>query len=319
MVKIKKVIVSLLVAASALFGSSKYAGEFINYSVDARSLALGNLTLNSFNGAEAVYWNASNLAFSNSDAVTLTHSERFEGMVQQEFAAYKTEYEGFNLGIGLIRIGVDDIPLTKLDDENGQISGTNRPYIYDNASDNEIALLVSYGRKYTDNLSYGVTAKMLGKFMEVESAYGIGFDLSGTYKYTDNISVAAKIADITTSALFWSTGENEFISPSLYLQGEYSGYYDYYKTAYKVMGGFKMRSEGYEENAFLAFSIFDLSPSVAAELLFHDTAFLRFGIENEEWAAGTGLKLYGAYLDYTFKPDHTDLGDTHKITLSYGW
>ena len=315
----------LLVLASTL--NAKYEGEFISYSVDARSLALGNLNLTSFNNSSVVYWNPAAMPFMNNGSenndIIISHSERFAGLLQQEFIAFKTNkyfFNNRNIGFSLIRIGVSDIPVTTIPDQNGIVAPDNRPEIVRNASDNEFAFFVSYGEKYNDQFGYGGSIKILVKSIDEYSATGIGFDLSGFYELNESVKFGAKVQDITTSILFWSTGTTEIIRPSILIGSEYNGELPYYSAKYKLMAGSKIRMENYQEYSVASLGFIDFGYNVGAEVTFKDVVSLRGGYENnKDWSAGTGIRLFGANLDYAFKPNMDDLGDTHKVSLSYGW
>lgn len=316
---IKKTALILLILALSLFGSGKYAGEFISGGVDARSLSLGNIVLTSFSNPSAVYFNPAFLPEYDRSGVILSHSERFEGIVQQEFAAYNTLYNGLDVGAALIWINVDGITLTKLENENEPVGPENRILPYDTVSDNELALFLSFGKKFNDKMNWGAGTKLLFKSFEKESASGIGFDVSGLYKAPYNITLGLKLQDITTSALFWSTGENEFVSPSALFGAEYNNRLEYFLADYKVLGGIKVRTENYSEYSFASLGFADAVFSAGLELKFK-SVFVRGGYNTDDtWSAGSGLSFMNFVLDYAFRPDFEDLGNTHKASLSYLW
>jgi len=324
MIKTFTLFLLILILSTTL--NAKYEGEFISYSVDARSLALGNLNLTSFNNSSVVYWNPAAMPFmdetSRDNDIVVSHSERFAGLLQQEFIAFKTNkyFSNKNLGISLIRIGVSDIPVTTIPDQNGIVAPDNRPEIVRNASDNEFAFFVSYGEKFNEKFGYGGSLKLLIKSIDEYSATGIGFDLSGFYELSENIKFGAKLQDVTTSMLFWSTGTTEIIRPSLLLGSEYNGELPYYSAIYKIMAGSKIGTENYQEYSVASLGIIDLGYNLGVEVIFKNVVSLRGGYENnKDWSAGTGINLYGINLDYAFKPNLDDLGDTHKVSLSYGW
>lgn len=309
----------IFILLSSLSAGGKYGGEFISGSVDARSLSLGNNVLTSFGTSSAVYFNPSYLPELTNTGVTLSHSERFEGSVKQEFAAYNTVYSGIDMGLALIWINIDDIKLTKLANENEPI-GPENPIMPDGTvSDNEVALFLSFGKKYSEKMNWGGSAKLLYKSFELESASGIGFDVSGFYRAPYNIDLGLKIQDITTSALFWTTGTNEFIRPSVLFGAEYNNRINYFLADYKIIGGTKIRTENYSENSFVSAGPFDLVLSAGLELNFKNV-FVRGGYNTDDtWSAGSGLSFASFTLDYAFRPDFEDLGNTHKASLSYNW
>lgn len=316
-----KKIVPLLIAISlfSLFGSGKYAGEFISGSIDARSLSLGNIILTSFENPSAVYFNPAFLPEMSSQGVIVSHSERFEGIVQQEFAAYNTKYSGIDVGAALIWLNVDGITLTRLENEDEAVSPENRIYSDGSVSDNEFAFFLSIGKKYSEKMNWGAGVKLLYKSFEEESAAGLGFDLSGLYKPFSNIYMGLKFQDITTSALFWTTGTNEFVSPSALFNAEYNGRLDYFLTDYKIIGGTKIRTENYKEYALASIGFMDIVLSAGLELKYKFID-LRGGYNSDDtWSAGSGISVMGFILDYAFRPDFEDLGNTHKASLSYMW
>jgi len=316
----KKMFIPIILTVLGIcFAGGKYAGEFISGSIDARSLSLGNIVLTSFDNPSSVYFNPSFLPEMSSKGVIVSHSERFEGIVQQEFAAYNTKYNGLYLGTALIWINVDNITLTRLENEDEAVSPENRILPDGTVGDNEFAFFLSMGKKYSDKLNWGLSAKLLYKTFEEESAAGLGFDASGLYKLSDDILMGLKLQDITTSALFWTTGTNEFISPSVLFSAEYNNRLEYFLTDYKIIGGTKIRTENYSEYSLASLGFMDFVLSAGLELKFK-SIFLRGGYNSDDtWAAGSGFSFMGFILDYAFRPDFEDLGNTHKASLSYMW
>jgi hypothetical protein len=316
---IKRTALMFLILTGTLSAGGKYAGEFISGGVDARSLSLGNIILTSFYNPSAVYFNSAFLPEMSTSGVVVSHSERFEGIVQQEFAAYNTKYKEFDVGAALIWINVDGITLTKLENENEAPGPYNRILPDGTVSDNEFAFFLSLGKKFTDNLNWGAGAKLLFKTFEEESASGIGFDVSGLYKAPYNIILGIRLQDITTSALFWTTGTNEFISPSVHFNAEYNGRLEYFLADYKIISGTKIRTENYSEYSFAELGAMDLVLSAGLELKIRNI-FLRGGYNTDDtWSAGSGLHIYNFMIDYAFRPDFEDLGNTHKASVSYFW
>lgn len=296
--------------------SGKYAGEFITGAVDARSLALGNQVLTSFYDANAVYHNPAYLPYLSGRSVTATHSERFGGLLQQEYAAFSQplDEEQF-VGAAIQRIGVDDIPITA---ENPDEYG--RAVKLRTVSDNEIAIFLAYARRFDEKITAGANVKLLYKSFEEESAYGMGIDLAGHYKFNEMFSLGAKIQDLTTSILAWSTNKNEFIRPSFMTDGEFHQYLPYLSADCRIIAGFRAGFENYQEYACYSIGGIDIKPHAGLELLLKELVYLRGSIENKsDWAAGTGITLKGFNLDYAFKPNSEDLGDTHQVSLSYSW
>lgn len=315
----KKLILLVLGITSFLLANGKYAGEFISSGTEARSLALGNIVLTSFNSSSASYFNPAFLPLLENKNVQLSHSERFEGLVRQEFASFKTKMNGHDLGFSLIWMGIDNITLTKLQIEDSLVSDTNRIIPDKYVNDNEFAFFASLGKKYNDDLFWGVNIKLLYKSFEEESAFGFGTDISGLYYIEPNIILGMKVQDITTSTLFWTTGLTEIVRPSILFNAEYNNTFDYFLLDYKLLTGTKIRTENYVENSFASLGALDFVLSAGLELKFKKV-FIRGGYNTDNtWSAGSGLDYKGITLDYAFKPDFEDLGNTHKVSLAYSW
>ena len=305
--------------SSYLLADGKYAGEFISAGTEARSLSLGNIVLTSFNSSSASYFNPAFLPLIENNNIQLSHSERFEGLVRQEFASFKTKIDGHDLGFSLIWMGIDDIALTKLQNEDSLVSVSNRILPDRYVNDNEFAFFASLGKRFNDDLLWGVNVKLLYKTFEEESAFGLGTDISGLYFINPNITLGLKVQDITTSTLFWTTGLTEIIRPSILFNAEYNNRVEYFLLDYKVITGTKIRTENYAENSFASLGVMDFVLSGGLELKFKKI-FIRGGYNTDNtWSAGSGLKYKGITLDYAFKPDFEDLGDTHKVSLAYSW
>ncbi|MFO7810413.1 MAG: hypothetical protein R6V47_03460 [Candidatus Delongbacteria bacterium] len=300
------------------YGGGKYAGEFISSGTDARSLSLGNILLTSFNTAAAVYHNPAYLPELEHKGILLSHSERFEGFVQQDFVSFNTSYSGIDAGIALLWLNIDNITFTRLENEDEPAGPENRILPDRSVSDNEFALFLSAGKKFGVNFNLGGSVKFLYKTFETESAAGTGLDLSGMYKL-ENIVMGLKLQDILTSALFWTTGKNEFIRPSIIFSTEYNNKIDYFLADYKLIAGTKIRTENYSNYSLASYSVFDIVFSGGLELIFKNIS-LRGGYNTDDtWTAGSGLSFMNFILDYTFRPDFEDLGNTHKASLSYIW
>ena len=315
----KKLTIIIFLIASYLLADGKYAGEFISSGTEARSLSLGNIVLTSFNSSSASYFNPAYLPLITNNNVQLSHSERFEGLVRQEFASFKTKMHGHDLGFSLIWMGIDNITLTKLQNEDSLISETNRILPSKYVNNNEFAFFASFGKKFNDDLLWGVNVKLLYKTFEEESAFGFGTDISGLYFINPNITLGLKVQDITTSTLFWTTGLTEIVRPSILFNAEYNNRIDYFLLDYKIITGTKIRTENYAENSFASLGVMDFVLSTGLELKFKKI-FIRGGFNTDNtWAAGSGLEYKGVTLDYAFKPDFEDLGNTHKVSLAYSW
>ena len=187
----------------------KYSNEFLNIGIGASYMAMGNVGVSSADDLYAVYWNPAGLAKMNEDyQVALLHAEYFAGIAKYDFlgGAMKVD-ESSTLGLGIIRLGVDDIPNTlDLIDENGNVR-------YDRIKSFSVAdyaFLFSYARKpRIENLRYGISAKIIHRRAgEFGGAWGFGIDAGMNYRFGKwMLGITGK--DITTTFNAWHYNNEE--------------------------------------------------------------------------------------------------------------
>jgi hypothetical protein len=152
----------------------KYSNEFMNIGIGARALAMGGAQVSSVRDVTAAYWNpAGLLGIKHQHEFSLMHAEYFAGIAKFDYLGYSTSIDADNqIGVSLIRFGVDDIPDTRfLYDANGTLNYNNIQFF--NAAD--YALMLSYARDVSDVFKIGGNAKIIhrnvGKFAQ---AWGFG-------------------------------------------------------------------------------------------------------------------------------------------------
>jgi len=308
------VIVTISSAAHAGgFKKAKYAGEFLNLGVDGRALGMGGAYCALARDVSAAYWNPAGLVNIDYPQIMLMHAQQFGGVVKYDFGAFAVPFGAHrSLGLSLIRLGVDDIPETKLQNPNDKLSATNRPYVARYFSDAEYALFLSYAVKRSNKLSFGGNIKILHKGVGDNSAWGLGFDLAALYNPAGNLNIGVNLQDITTTVLAWDTGRREIIVPAMKAGVAYP-------LAIPVIGGFmspafdlEMRFEGRDYAAQFAAGPMSLDTHLGWEYQRESLAF-RFGSDVGRFTVGAGINLPKLQIDYAFL-SHSDLGDTHRIS-----
>jgi len=323
-------------AQGSWLSDGKYAAEFLSIGIDARALGMGGAYVAQAAGASAAYWNPAGLAHLAAHEVTLMHAEQFEGIVGYDYLGYGyPRRDGTNLGFGIIRLGVDDIPVTFLPFPDLPLGYTstdtsNRVEVSHYTSDTEMAFFAGFGRSYSRILSYGASAKIIGKWIASNSAYGLGFDLGLRLQPWRNVVFGALLQDVTTTALIWDTGHKELIAPTLKLGGAY--YVDFPSLMARVTLAadldlrFTDRGEadqiqlgGLTGDSHLGLEYFiNVSGNGLA---------LRAGAEPSRepdegflgnYTFGAGLLFQSFHIDYAFLA-HPELGDTHRIALAVLW
>lgn len=288
---------------------AKYAGDFVTGQSNARLLALGGAGVAISDGPSAVLGNPSRIGFLAGQGVSLMHADRFESAVKVDHAAWARNNGDHAIGFGLVRQGVDDIPVTALRDRSAGINPQNRPYVANWTSASEYAFLLAYSQDRPYG-TIGGAAKLLYKRLDTTDGFGLGFDLGYTKRF-GGLVVGAQLRDAITTLLTWEGGRQEAIKPTLRAGAAFSLPIERFNAVATpvIEGEFRTEALG-TEDAFI--------PHVGLEWTIRNIVSLRGGMDDDRLSYGAGLAIGPIGLDYAFV-GHDDLGATHRISVGYLW
>lgn len=206
------VIIRWIIGISLVFGltkqltaqtiAPKYSNEFMNIGIGARALGMGGAQVSSVRDVTAAYWNPAGLiGIKHQHEFAMMHAEYFAGIAKFDYLGYSTSLDMDNqIGLSLIRFGVDDIPDTRfLYDANGSLNYNNIQFF--NAAD--YALMLSYAHDVSNAFKIGVNAKIIhrnvGKFAQ---AWGFGLDVGGIY-LMEKWRFGLMLRDLTSTFNAW--------------------------------------------------------------------------------------------------------------------
>jgi hypothetical protein len=322
-------IVLLLLFSGNVFSQgsgNKYSGEFLAIGVGGRPLGMGGAFVSLVNDVTAGYWNPGALARINYPQLSLMHDERFGNLVNYDYGSVAIPFgPSTSFGISVIRLGVDDVPNTKdawLDlNGNGYFDPGDRldysKIKFFNAAD--WAVYLTYSKRQSERLSYGVNLKVISRSIDDGSAWGIGFDVGAIYNVSSKFRVGANLQDISTTYLAWNTGRKELITPTAKVGGSYD--IEIFKTGRITPAvDFDVRFENrkFASLAHLGPVSFDMHAGL--EYGFKDLFAIRVGYNDvKQLTLGAGVKLPKLNIDYSFaKFDNSDqLGNTHRISVMF--
>lgn len=143
---------------------------FLKIGVGAEAIGMGESHVAFAHNLFASYWNPAGLSLMQRAQLGFMHNSWFEG-INHEFIGYVHP-----LGtLGVVATSFSYLSFGELErrDASGELKGNFRPY--------DLALVFSYGRKFTSDLAMGVNLKFLREQIDDEKAQAIAFDFGGRY------------------------------------------------------------------------------------------------------------------------------------------
>lgn len=321
----KKILLLFVIFSINAFSQSfvKYGNEFLKIGIGGRQLGMGNSGVAISKDVTGGFLNPSNLANLSEAEIILQHDERFGELINFDYFALAYPYKNdFTLGLSVIRLGIDGIPDTRNalvdSDGNGVLDNYDRidydKVTYHNASD--WAFILSYAKKYSENIFYGANIKIIYRDLMSNNAFGIGFDFGIKYLPFNNFYTGACLNDVTTTYLAWNTGTKELIPPMLKLGAGYS--LDIFNGILTPAIDFDFHFDGRKYASMTSIGSIGMDIHSGLEFLYKDIIALRLGYsEVKQLTLGAGIKIYRLNIDYAFAKfnSENDLGNTHRISL----
>ncbi len=175
----------ILTVVLALFCVTLYAGDVdrvgtasgvqVQIPVGGRNIAMGGADLATTSSLDAIYWNPAGLSKMAATAEALFSNMSYIADINVTYVA-----AGFNAGrIGNIAasiksIGFGDIPMTTIDDPDGENGTTFSPTF--------ATVGLTWAKALTDRINFGMTTKLVYENIPRAAATAVGFDLGLQYK-----------------------------------------------------------------------------------------------------------------------------------------
>ena len=293
---------------------ARYGGEFMAGG-GARALSMGSAYTALSGDAWTLFWNPAGLPEVKTPEVGLMHSERFAGVVDYDAISLALpQPDASVLAFGVLRLGVNGIPFTRLEDPGSPISEGNRVEVEKFVNEGEYAFYVGKARRYK-NWSWGIAPKLIFKHIGSDyRAYGLGIDAGVVIKPLPRIPIQAGLVmrDLLGTILAWEqTGRKEIITPTV-------------RAGIAANVDFTALEARLTPTIDLSYRTENLGGSDAAsvhlgmEYLVRKTVAIRIGSDDDRLTFGGGLILKPVSIDYAYI-GHDDLGDTHRVSLTARW
>ncbi len=308
--KIRLFILALLIASSPVM-AVKYAGEIFQMRAGVRNYAMGGCGVADKHSFALAYWNSSLLDLVDEDRFEIMHAEEYMGLLKYDTvsAIWGTKTK---MSVVLTRIGINDIPLTKLQDPSEPISYANRPYKYKSVNNSDYVAYIGFPRKL-GGINFGFTAKLAYRYLAEENGFGFGADISAHHKISPQFLLAVRLRDFFTTQILWGNGTHELVNPGLDVEGSYNFIVPYLNRI-NLLLGMEIYSEGREEASLIALGplSFDIHGGVAIDV--HPKLTLYTGYDIDNLTAGLSLKIRSWMINYSFE-QIPELENSHRISL----
>lgn len=289
--------------------------QFLKVSMDARSTGMAEAHSAAVYSTDAVFWNPAALTQIKNLDVSVYYLDWLLDTYHSSFAvAYNLGNFG-TIGFHAMVTNIGDIEVTTVD-ALGFIGGVYNPGLTgDVISPASMSIGLSYGRRLTDKLSFGLTTKYVEEDFVVDKASTIVFDGGLTYDTGfKTLRIAAVIRHFGP--------EIKYIDQS----------YPLPQTFTIGIAGYVFGAEGAvlgnsnDHRLLIAYDMsqprdFTQQHHVGMEYSIKDMLFLRggykFNFGEEGPAFGFGFKVINMKIDYSYSDFGSYLDSVHRFSLGY--
>jgi len=266
--------------------------DFFYDGASARSFALGGTGAALTDAPDSSYWNPAGLTLLTGKYYSATKSTRTlleELDIDTQSLKAALPMSGGVLGVNVVYTSLGTTLITTVDPETERLK---EDYTIDSS---ETGAAVSYGMRWREDISLGITAKYMSLDIGSNEATGFGFDLGALYDYSETIRFGLSLQNV---------GEASVGTDSLpfNVRAGASG---------RFMEGRLMVSAAYDSD-YLGASIL----GIGAEYDVADGIALRVGSRDGNFSVGAGFRHEKFNIDYGFSNDGL-FGDQHKLTIGY--
>jgi hypothetical protein len=300
-------------------GAAKYAGEIFYLSPGVANQAMGNTGYTNEEAFSAAWWNPALLALPVKKGVELMHSAQFDGLMQFNHLAAIFGSKN-RMGLVVTHAGIDNIALTKLENDSLPPSVNNQPYVWKKVKNNDLIAYLGIGRSLKDNLQTGITPKLAYRSLAEKTGFGFGADLGLLWAIRQNLKLGVVAKDFFSTQIIWENGTTETALPSLNTELGWQVLLTKKLIPIRIAVSMENLFEGREEaatvNAGAVSADFHAGLSVAPIQQLKVMA----GMDVDTFTAGAGIYLSQLSIEYAGKfASSEDLGYSQRISAGWRW
>lgn len=327
---------------------TKYGGAFLELGIGARAMALGGAYVSLANDGSAFYWNPAGSSTLLRQELFGMYASIFKSLSRHHHVGYTKPLSGGTaVSFNWIRLSVADIPRYNLDPQKLKLGYSNR--VNDESTYAETwqdlknlntvftddplgytsfvndAFFLTLAKNYKVNVDFGwqyfvlpvqipigVNLKFIRQSLFNQNASGLGFDVGGMLKFSfgdlfddsrlGKFAFAYAMKDIWETKLTWNTA---------------SRHSDRIKRSWALGTSYLQpipRIRGQVVFAYALESRYEKTNHFGIEYVYYERLAIRFGLDDQQFTAGIGIKVLFFNFDYAYKGH--ELGGTHRISTS---
>jgi hypothetical protein len=273
-------------------GAGNTGLAFLKLGAGARAISMGEAFSSVTDDATAFIYNPARLTAVDKNNVALMHNQSVMDLKTDYIAAKFVISKKLFLGVGLFTTSLSGIEIRN-------IPGA----AIDNTDSRNMSTGISFGYKFSPDISAGITWKYLFEKIYVDEASGFAFDFGANYS-KKNLNLALVFSNLGSM--------NELLNQSSDLPASvrFGGSYSFSKDKF----GFLLSLDGYK-----ILNGGNFHANTGAEAGYNKFVFLRLGYQtgydNRGFTSGIGFSYKGINLDYAFVPYSSGFGNSNTISL----
>ena len=293
-------LLTLVILTSQIFSGKSaaqnggYSGAYLRLGAGVRALGTGGAFVALANDATAGYWNPAGLGQLTEPQIGGMYSVlSFGRQYNYATAAYPLGYYG-TIGVSWLNYRLGDIETRN---QFGAVTGK--------ISNDETALLFSYGNQVLEKLAVGGSAKLLLHNLAGSSASGFGFDVGAQFMPWDFLAVGVSVQNINAKVT-WNTLRKT-------------------QETYPLNSRFGVNVKPFAFMNLLAdYELVDRQKSgklhAGMEILLSNSLGFRAGNDDGVITAGASLMRLNVgssalEIDYGFANDHLEQNSAHRVSF----
>ncbi len=315
----KKAWLALVMLLPALLFAGKYSGEIFQLAPGVANQAMGGTGLTDKGNVSAAWWNPALLNVNNGKSIELMHAEQFEGLMQLNSAAARLGTDN-TMGIVINHVGINNVGLTRLENDSLPPSPDNQPYIYKRVNNNDLIASLGIGRRMRENLFLGIAPKLAYRNLAEKSGFGFGADLGLLWQINPKFAFGAVAKDFFSTQIIWENGTVETALPSLNTEMSLENRFSKKQIPYRLVLNLESMFEGRAEAATI--NAGPWSADLHAGLAINPIPQLKLmaGYDVDAITTGLGIQISKLNVEYAIKlGSEEDLGYSQRVSAGWRW